>query len=229
MEFVNGCFHDVKVKGWDHVVAGGTTWSTTAQRPSSNRIEFKFNSGTSTAYDFIELNSGWSGPGDSICGHPSYSSYNGYNMASKYEALNTASSRRHRACMDPGAEVDYALSECPTGEGNGYKCKGSSDCSSAYSNYIKDHSWALNHDGTRTHRFTQVAGGLNYANFWCSEIYGFRSPVATMTDCVDKKIPIVLRVTTCDATSLHDSNSSLAMTGDESDLDIELPRAKAVV
>jgi len=198
--FSNWCSKDITLKDWNFNIAAGQTADITWGRPASNRIGWRYTDGSTNQHDFIELNSYWSGPGTPMCGHPSYSTYNGYNMASKYEALNPNTG--NYACKDPGAEVNYNTWNCPSGAGNGYNCRGDPNCASPYSNYIKSHSLCINPDGSKTARFKETP---NYSNFWCSEKYGFNSLVATMTDCVDHGIPIMFVITACDVDrSSHD-------------------------
>jgi hypothetical protein len=207
-QFQNRCSEDVWLSGWNHVVKKGETYSTTQSRPSGNRISWRYASSSGTM-DFIELNTYRAGPGSPLCGHPSYSTYNGFNMGSKYEALTVSRRRRHYACLDPGAQVDYTAEGCPSGSGNGYLCKGDRRCDSAFGKYVKKHSWALNHDLSKTHQFTQSPYGKNYVNFWCSEEFGFHELVATMIDCRAKGSSIVLKVTSCPSDALtHNSTES---------------------
>lgn len=200
-QFQNRCTKDVWLSGWNRVVKKGTTYSTTKSRPANNRIAWRYASSKGNL-DFIELNTYWKGPGSPLCGHPSYSTYNGFSMGSKYEALSVSRRRRHYACLDPGAEVDYTAEGCPSGSGDGYLCKGDRKCNSAFGKYVKKHSWALNHDRSKTHQFTQSPYGKNYVNFWCSEQYGFHELVATMIDCRAKGSKIVFKVTSCPGRSL---------------------------
>lgn len=94
--FANWCGKDIHLDGWNQQIAAGQTLDITWSRPSSNRIQWKYTDGVD--YDFIELNRDWSGPGSPLCGHPSYSNYNGFSMASKYEALNPDTGAK--ACRD---------------------------------------------------------------------------------------------------------------------------------
>lgn len=193
---------DIFLDGWNLKISAGQTAHITWGRPGWNRISWKYTDGSTAQRDFIELNSWWSGPGNSLCGHPSYSSYNGYNMASKYEALNPNNGQF--ACKDPGAEVNYNTWDCPVGAGGGYLCQGSPDCASSYSKYIAAHSLSINPDGSKTRKFKETP---NYSNFWCSETYGFRSLVATLTDCVDRGVPMMFVITACDVDRSSHANA----------------------
>lgn len=143
--------------------------------------------------DFIELNTYWTGPGSNLCGHPSYSNYNGFSMPSKYEALNPQSGAF--ACNLPGAAIICEPEDGPCFEGDGYLCQGSPDCGSLYSNWMRyTCSKALNPDGSWTSTYEDITYGTNFVNFWCS---GVQERVATLIDCVDKSEQIMLVITTC--------------------------------
>lgn len=195
LSFANFCEKDVRVEGWGVVVPAGQVVDITEGRAASQRITWKYADDSTAQGDFIELNNDWPGPGTCYGGHPSYSSYNGYNMASKYEALNPDTGEP--ACTDMGAEVSYTPEECPTGPGNGYLCQGNPDCASEYSQYIRRCSNAINDDGSRTPASKDTTYGANYVNFWCNEVFGFHDIVSTLMNCVEHSIPFVLRITTC--------------------------------
>merc|ERR1712007_7738 len=192
--FDNQCSKDIELGGWNQVVGAGQTWQTTSGRPSSDRIQWKYTDGDQ--FDFIELNAQWSGPGSGTCAHPSYSNYNGFSMASKYEALNPSDGQF--ACSTPGAAITCHPSEGSCAPGNGYLCKGSTDCASSYSKWMRQScSFVINPDGTFTHSFRDTTHGVNYGDFWCDEKHGFNELVGTMFDCVDHAIPIMFVITTC--------------------------------
>lgn len=193
--FANYCEKDVTVDGWNVVVPAGQVMDITEGRPASERITWKYTDGSTQKGDFIELNTQWPGPGTCFGSHPSYSTYNGYNMASKYEALNPDTGMP--ACPDMGAEVSYTPEDCPSGPGNGYLCEGNPDCASDYSEYIKSCSNAINDDGTRSPTYKDTTYGANYVNFWCNEAFGFHELVGTLMHCVEHSTPFVLRITTC--------------------------------
>merc|ERR1712070_589893 len=72
--FSNWCSKDITLKGWNLNIPAGQTEHITWARPGSQRISWKYTDGSTNQHDFIELNSWWSGPGNPMCGHPSYSS-----------------------------------------------------------------------------------------------------------------------------------------------------------
>jgi len=193
--FSNRCSKDIHLDGWNQNIVAGQTLEITWGRPSgpsSNRIQWKYTDGQQ--YDFIELNTAWTGPGSSLCGHPSYSNYEGFSMASKYEALDPSNGAF--ACSDPGAAISCQPSQGPCGAGGGWLCQGSADCTSSYSNWMRNEcSHAINPDGTWTPTFKDKRWGNNFPNFWCS---GVTEPVATMIDCMANKKPIMFVITTCD-------------------------------
>lgn len=189
--FSNWCSKDIYLDGWGQTISAGATLDITWSRPSSNRIAWKYTDGEQ--YDFIELNTYWTGPGSNLCGHPSYSNYNGFSMASKYEALNPDTGAF--ACNYPGAAITCHPDSCPGSAGGGYLCEGSTSCSSAYSNWMRySCSKAINPDGTLTTTFKDTKYGTNYVDFWCS---GVTENVATMIDCVANSVPIMFVITTC--------------------------------
>lgn len=202
--FNNKCDYDVELLDWATTIPAGTNKNISWQRPAGldQRISWRPKGGKS--YDFIELNGAWTGQGASTGkGHWSYSTYNGFNMGSMFEALNP--SGNGYACSDPGVKVDFGSAldpmlapikgVCQTGDG--YSCKGGTQCGTAISNFIMNNSWMILGNGTLERTNNGIAG-----NYWCAESGGFppswlKGGVGALIDCIDHGKPFMLRVTTC--------------------------------
>jgi len=198
--FNNLCDYDVDLADWGATIPAGKDWNIYWKRNGGapyHRISFRFKG--DTAWDFIETNGAFMGQGSYTApGHWSFSSYNGFNMGSMYEAWHPTESKY--ACRDPGAVANFdgawAAGVC-TG-GNGYSCQGSNACGTAISNFIRDNSWVIKEDFTWERMYS---GGI-VGQFWCDEKHGFppswvTGGVATLSDCIDNSKPFKLVVTTC--------------------------------
>ncbi|CAJ1345598.1 unnamed protein product [Effrenium voratum] len=198
--FVNQCQTDIFLKDWELLVPARSAREVVGQRRVGlQRISWRFKEGPWDV-DFIELNGDWPGEGYDMCGHPNFASWSGFSMSSRYEALDPVSGRY--ACADAGAELGVSVATCPSKATSRYACdfqatqQSIRSCKSDAAIYMQEHSWALNLNGTRSHKYYATQ---NIINYWCAP----ESPdwlgwgVGSFIDCTNRQVPIHFRVTTC--------------------------------
>jgi len=211
-EFVvsNQCDKSIVLQGWDQVVGPGQTTSVTAARSSDlQRVSWRFQDGP-WAHDYIELNGDWAAAGTDFCAHPNYATWYGFTTSSRYEALDVSTGKL--ACADAGAEVTFSTASCPAGYGpsGALLCDFHATqasirgCGSVPAQYQEAHTFAINGDGSRTHRFScpEGAGGEwcgSWVNYPCapesSDWPGYG--VGSWIDCTNQQKSIVFKLTTC--------------------------------
>eukprot|EP00434_Breviolum_minutum_P013672 symbB.v1.2.012054.t1/scaffold824.1/size159532/5 len=198
--FVNLCEDDIFLKDWDVIIpARGFKEVEHLRHTGLQRISWRYVEGPWDS-DFIELNGNWPGVGVPMYGHPNYASWCGFSMSSRYEALDPKTGTS--ACSDAAAELKFSLSTCPSRRTLRYGCdffatqESIRNCSSDFALYIKEHSWTINPDGTRSR---QYASTKNIINYWCApESSSWKGwGVGSFIDCTTRDVPIHFRVTTC--------------------------------
>jgi hypothetical protein len=221
----------VHLHHWEVDIPPNTDQYITTQRPqgvSDNQLILWHQEGEDpVAADRIELNSAppndWTGPGKVLQNNPSFSSYNGFDHSSRFEALLPGTDE---LCgFDGGAEQQFVAGDpkANCGASGGYlcngnygeqasgvpnptgKCKGPGLCLDGpdgdFCRYLYDKSYAINWDENTkkrslSHMFVQ---NNQYVQFWCGS-FGEGDPgIAVMTygaKC-SGNTEVDLRITTC--------------------------------